>query len=118
MDSDLKPVLERIANALERLKVFEGIPAPFSTMKRMVVPAALRVLRLRPGRSFCVIGRLSSEVGWKYEKVLAKLEAERKEADKTYYAGKEQKAEAMRRTLFSKAKELEPVNKTLAAFGY
>ena len=33
--------------AMQRLKVFEGIPAPFDKMKRMVVPEALRVLRMK-----------------------------------------------------------------------
>lgn len=44
--------------ALERLKVFEGIPPPFDKIRRMVVPQALRVLRLKPGRKFCTVGRL------------------------------------------------------------
>ena len=48
--------------ALERLKVFEGIPPPYDKQKRMVVPQALRVLRLKPGRKYCTVGRLSSEV--------------------------------------------------------
>jgi large subunit ribosomal protein L13Ae len=41
---------KRGAEALNRLKVFEGIPAPYDKKKRMVVPCALRVLRLKPGR--------------------------------------------------------------------
>ena len=36
--------------AMERLKCFEGIPAPYDKMKRMVVRDALRVTRLAPGR--------------------------------------------------------------------
>ncbi|GFR60771.1 60S ribosomal protein L13A, partial [Elysia marginata] len=36
--------------ALGRLKVFEGIPAPYDKRKRMVVPSALKVLRLNPVR--------------------------------------------------------------------
>ena len=32
--------------ALARLKVYEGIPPPYDTKKRKVVPAALKVLRL------------------------------------------------------------------------
>jgi hypothetical protein len=32
------------------LKVFEGVPPPYDKKKRVVVPQALRVLRLRPGR--------------------------------------------------------------------
>jgi large subunit ribosomal protein L13Ae len=58
---------KRGAEALNRLKVFEGIPAPYDKKKRMVVPCALRVLRLKPGRKYCVLGRLSHEVGWKYQ---------------------------------------------------
>lgn len=56
--------------ALERLKVFEGIPPPYDTKKRLVVPQALRVLRLKPGRKYCTVGRLSHEVGWKYDDVV------------------------------------------------
>ena len=50
--------------ALERLKVFEGIPPPYDKQKRMVVPQALRVLRLKPGRKYCTVGRISSEVSF------------------------------------------------------
>ena len=52
--------------AMDRLKVFEGIPPPYDTKKRMVVPQALRVLRLKPGRKYCSVGRLSREFGWNY----------------------------------------------------
>lgn len=41
---------KRGAEALNRLKVYEGIPPPYDKKKRMVVPCALRVLRLKPGR--------------------------------------------------------------------
>jgi large subunit ribosomal protein L13Ae len=37
--------------ALERLKVFEGIPSPYDKVKRMVVPSALRQLKLKPRRA-------------------------------------------------------------------
>lgn len=62
----------RGAAAMERLKVFEGVPPPYDKKKRMVVPQALRVLRLKPGRKFCTVGRLSHEVGWKYQDVVAR----------------------------------------------
>ena len=57
---------------MERLKVFEGVPPPYDKVKRMVVPQALRVLRLKPGRKYCTVGRLSHEVGWKYQDVVAR----------------------------------------------
>ena len=62
----------RGAAAMERLKTFEGIPAPYDKKKRVVVPQALRVLRLKPGRKYCTVGRLGHEFGWKYQDVVAR----------------------------------------------
>lgn len=64
----------RGAAALERLKVFEGVPPPYDKKKRVVVPQALRVLRLKPGRKYCTVGRLSHEVGWKYQDVVSRYD--------------------------------------------
>lgn len=54
---------KRGAAALERLKVFEGVPAPYDRVKRLVVPEALQVLRLQTGHRFCKLGDLSAAVG-------------------------------------------------------
>jgi len=62
----------RGAAALERLKVFEGVPPPYDKKQRVVVPQALRILRLKPGRKYCTVGRLAHEVGWKYQDVVAR----------------------------------------------
>jgi hypothetical protein len=62
----------RGAAAMERLKTFEGVPPPYDTKKRMVVPQALRVLRLKPGRKYCTVGRLGHEFGWKYQDVVSR----------------------------------------------
>ena len=78
----------RGANALSKLKVFEGVPPPYDKLKRVVAPSALRVLRLRPGRKFTSLGRLASEVGWKYQDTIKTLEAKRKLRAKTYYERK------------------------------
>jgi len=48
--------------ALDRLKVYEGIPPPYDKIKSMVVPDALKVLRLQKGHIFCLLGQLSAEV--------------------------------------------------------
>jgi hypothetical protein len=63
---------------MERLKVFEGIPPPYDKKQRMVVPQALRILRLKPGRKYCTVGRLSHEVGWKYQDVVARYDGSKK----------------------------------------
>merc|ERR1712202_17201 len=69
---------ERGKLALKRLQAFEGVPPPYDKKKKMVVPSALKVLRLKAGRKYCSLGRLSHEVGWKYQDVVATLEAKRK----------------------------------------
>lgn len=51
----------------------------------MVVPAALRITRLRPGRKYCELNRISHELGWKYSDVVATLEEKRKTKGKAYY---------------------------------
>merc|ERR1711993_54581 len=77
--------LHRGKEAMDRLKVFEGIPAPYDKQKRLVVPSCLKVLRLKQRRKFCVLGRLSHEVGWKYQNVVATLEARRKVKSSRFY---------------------------------
>uniref|UniRef100_A0A061SE45 Large subunit ribosomal protein L13Ae n=1 Tax=Tetraselmis sp. GSL018 TaxID=582737 RepID=A0A061SE45_9CHLO len=86
---------KRGAAALDRLKCFEGVPAPYDTQKRVVVPDALRILRLAAGHKFCTLKELSTSVGWKHGETVAELEAARKEKAKAYYEEKK-KLTAMR----------------------
>jgi large subunit ribosomal protein L13Ae len=50
---------KRGKESLERLKCYEGIPAPYDKTKRVVVPSALRVIKLKPRRAvsfvFCAV---------------------------------------------------------------
>ncbi|XP_027154946.1 60S ribosomal protein L13a-2-like, partial [Coffea eugenioides] len=73
--------IKRGAAALARLKVYEGVPPPYDKTKRMVIPDALKVLRLQAGHKYCLLGRLSSEVGWNYADTIRELEAKRKKRD-------------------------------------
>ncbi|XP_060228971.1 large ribosomal subunit protein uL13-like [Meriones unguiculatus] len=75
--------------ALECLKVLDGSPLPYDKKKRMVVPAALKVVRLRHTRKFAYLGRLAHEVGWKYQAVTATLEKQKEKA-KIHYQKKKQ----------------------------
>merc|ERR1712054_66586 len=45
----------RGAAAMSRLKVFEGMPEPYDKSKKMVVPQALRVTRLKPKRPYTTV---------------------------------------------------------------
>mmetsp|Transcript_4156 Transcript_4156/g.8397 ORF Transcript_4156/g.8397 Transcript_4156/m.8397 type:complete len:202 (-) Transcript_4156:99-704(-) len=69
---------QRGACALDRLKSFEGVPHPYNLKKRMVIPSALKVLRLKPERRFCKLGDLSKEFGWKHQDLIGRLEDQRK----------------------------------------
>ncbi|CBY00714.1 hypothetical protein LEMA_P018440.1 [Plenodomus lingam JN3] len=103
--------------ALERLKTFEGVPAPYDKKKRVVVPQALRVLRLKPGRKYCTVGRLGHEFGWKYQDVVARLEERRKVKGAAYYERKK----AVRRQLAEAKKTASIDSKTqehLTSLGY
>ena len=65
-------------NNAGRLKVIEGVPAPYDTMKRQVIPDALRCVKLTSFRKFCVLGDLSSQVGWNNKNLINELEEKRK----------------------------------------
>ncbi|MBA0732828.1 hypothetical protein Gogos_016891 [Gossypium gossypioides] len=81
---------KRGAAALARLKAYEGIPAPFDKIKRMVIPDALKVLRLQKGHKYCLLGLLSSEVGWNHYDTIRELEKKRKERAQVSYERKKQ----------------------------
>ncbi|KAG1696534.1 60s acidic ribosomal protein P2 [Phytophthora capsici] len=107
----------RGAAALQRLKTFDGIPSPYDKQKRMVIPAALRVLRLKANRRYTVLGDLASEVGWRHAELVKRLEAKRVLKSDAFYKKKiaQQKrlAEAEAK-VFAENSELKP---TLAKFG-
>ena len=107
----------RGAAAMGRLTCYEGVPPPYDRKKRLVVPQALRVLRLKPGRKYCAVGRLGHEMGWKYQSVVARLEDKRKAKGKEYY---ERKKKARRQLAEAKEKANvgEGVRKQLAQYGH
>lgn len=67
----------RGAAALSRLRVFEGIPFPYDHKKRVVVPNALKCLRLKSHRKFCRLGDLAVKMGWTKQNLVEKLEEKR-----------------------------------------
>jgi large subunit ribosomal protein L13Ae len=104
--------------ALSRLSTFEGIPSPFDKHKRVVVPAALRVMRLKPGRNYTAVGDLAHSVGWKHKELLVRLEAKRKVESKEFYEAKKAKLALKKKAEEACAGELAKVNEVLASAGY
>merc|ERR1711912_186158 len=84
----LPHVWYRGSAAFQRVKAVEGVPAPFDEIKKVVVPDALRVTRLRPGRKFTDMGKLATEMGWGYSDVVKQFEDERKAKAAEWYAQK------------------------------
>lgn len=74
--------------ALEKMKVFEGMPYPYSHKKKRLIPAALKCLRLKNGRKWTRLGDLSTAIGWTKGDVLGRLEEKRKTAAGTYFQRK------------------------------
>ena len=93
-----------------------GVPPPYDIMKKMVVPDAFRITRLKPGRRYCVLGRLSDEIGWKHKDAVSMLEDKRREAGKVYYETKKA-AIAKKKAALSAASD-KPFTQVLAQFGY
>mmetsp|Transcript_44804 Transcript_44804/g.97522 ORF Transcript_44804/g.97522 Transcript_44804/m.97522 type:complete len:200 (-) Transcript_44804:397-996(-) len=102
--------------AMERLKCFEGIPEQYASVKRMVVPDAFRITRLKPGRRFCVLGRISDEIGWKHKEAVENLEAARKEKGKVYWETKKALIAKTKKAAASTASG--PYSEILAKHGY
>ena len=80
--------------ALARLKVFEGIPFPYDNRKRMVVPDALKCLRMKSHRRFCQLGDLAGLFGWEKKDLVATLEEKRKAKSAKYWENKTKKVAA------------------------
>jgi large subunit ribosomal protein L13Ae len=102
--------------ALGRLKVFEGIPFPYDQKKRVVVPDALKVLRLKSHRKFCVLGELAQKVGWTRKDLVARLEEKRKVKSAKFHELKSRKVAA--RAKATGDKTVEQFNKQLSALGF
>jgi len=109
---------ERAKAALARLKVFEGIPHPFDRLKRQVVPGALRTLRLRPGRKYCRLGDLASQVGWKHDALITKLEGKRKEKSADYYKKSKTLIQLKKKALQNSRGKLKDIDSKLVKLGH
>merc|ERR1712110_85452 len=89
--------------AFQRVKAVEGVPEPFDQVKRVVVPDALRVTRLRPGRKYSHLGKLATDLGWGYMDVVTQYEEKRKEKAAEWYAKKKTEVAALERAKASVA---------------
>jgi large subunit ribosomal protein L13Ae len=110
----------RGAAAYHNLKVFDGCPAPYDTQKKVVVPQALRVLRLRPDSKYASLGDIQKRVGWKYGDVINRMEDVRKaKAFKWHLANKvEIAAKAKATRAANNDASVKPYSALLTAHGF
>mmetsp|Transcript_9261 Transcript_9261/g.17697 ORF Transcript_9261/g.17697 Transcript_9261/m.17697 type:complete len:203 (+) Transcript_9261:4917-5525(+) len=104
--------------ALNRLKVFDGVPYPFDTKKKMVVPEALRVLRLTPGRRYTVLGELADKIGWKHKDLIERLEGKRLEKASQWHTRKLEKEAVKEKAVSRISSDLAPLQQTLKELGF
>jgi large subunit ribosomal protein L13Ae len=102
--------------ALQHFKVFEGIPSPYDQKKRMVVPEALKVLRLKSHRKSCVFGDLAQMAGWTRKELVATLEEKRKVKSQKFFDTKTKKVAAQKKAQDDKS--VAAVNAELKKFGF
>ncbi|XP_075980000.1 ribosomal protein L13A [Anticarsia gemmatalis] len=109
---------ERGKSALRRLRAYDGCPPPYDSRRRVVVPAALRVFCLKPGRKYCHVGRLSHEVGWKYREVVRKLEDKRKVKSIKRVAFEKKLKKITKESGEKVAKATAPFTQVIQSYGY
>lgn len=80
--------IPRGAAALDRLKVFEGIPSAYETKKRQVIPCAIKAVCLKTHRDFCRLGDMASRIGWKHDELVKRLEEKRRVRSQAYHQKK------------------------------
>ncbi|EFJ21412.1 hypothetical protein SELMODRAFT_417433 [Selaginella moellendorffii] len=67
------------AGALRNFKAYDGCPPPYGVVKKMVIPDALKVLRMRRERPFCLLGALARDLGWEGGDFVAKYDKKQNE---------------------------------------
>ncbi|KAH0570342.1 Ribosomal protein L13 [Spironucleus salmonicida] len=107
---------DRGTAAMANLKVFEGIPPQYAKCERLTIPSALRELRLKPTRQFCVLGEVATKLGWKHAEDVAHFEDKRIATEAKMNADKASIAAKNNAVLAKNAKYVE-VSKKLAEYG-
>jgi large subunit ribosomal protein L13Ae len=105
------------AAALGRLKCFDGVPLSLNAKKKVVVPDALRAVRLKPRSRYCVIGDICKECGWTKSQLIENLEAKRVSKNREWHT-RRVKTTRDRKNVLKANKDLQNVNAELASFGY
>jgi large subunit ribosomal protein L13Ae len=105
------------AAALGRLKCFDGVPLSLNSKKKLVVPDALKSVRLRPRSKYCVLGDVAKECGWTKSELIDSLEAKRTTKNREWHL-RRVKTNKNRRNVLKTNQQINKVNQELATYGY
>lgn len=100
-------------SAMGKLKVFEGVPPMYNAQKKLVVPAALKVIRLKPNRKSCKLADLSNDVGWAHRDLMQKLKAKRDIKNAGWYAKKKEASKLMKESRVAANERLSSEDRAL-----
>ena len=87
-------------------------------MTRVIMPSAFKQIKLKPTRKFAPVGRLAAETGWKYQEVIATLEAKRIARAKTYWEDKQAKKAKRATAVANVAAKTADIDAQLKTLGY
>lgn len=104
------------AAALGRLKCFDGVPLSLNSKKKVVVPDALRVVRLKPRSKYCNIGDIAKECGWTKSELINTLEVKR--VAKNHEWHKKRLGVRKSRKTATTSNDIKTVNTELQKLGY
>ena len=105
------------AAALGRLKCFDGVPLSLNAKKKLVVPDALKSVRLRPRSKYCNVGDIAKECGWTKSELIESLESKRITKNREWHL-RRVKTVKNRNNVLKTNKAIADVNKELANYGY
>lgn len=108
---------KRGAAAMGRLKCFDGCPLSWNAKKKMVIPDALKVVRLRPNARFTTQGAISQVCGWTKNDLLRDLEVERTKRNSLWHKNRA-KTNKDRSAKLKANEDLKKINKELEAYGF
>ena len=87
-------------------------------MTRVIMPSAFKQIKLKPTRKFAPVGRLAAETGWKYQEVIATLEAKRIARAKTYWEDKKAKKAKRATAVANVVAKTADIDAQLKTLGY
>ena len=105
------------AAALGRLKCFVGCPLSVNAKKKMVIPDALKAVRLAPRARYSILGNIAKECGWTKSELVKEEETKRVSRNHEWYVKRVENMKKRKAALKSNA-EVQKIDKELEKYGY